>query len=483
MIVPLIRTPMKPVKFVILAMLCFTTTYLYPQGASCTNPHVLALDTVSRNFSTSPTSGNAAECSAGFSGSGKVTIFRFTTDASGSCVLVHIATSAPVQAAEVSMYTGCGGTGACQGLQTGNSVCFVDGTGYWAPSQTLTLLPNTTYFLRVWTPAAGTITMSARNYPPANNLCSGATVISPNATNDNNACAKPSTEVTPVQLCAFSLENTAFYTYFVESNGVSSIQLNSINCDNLNSAAETGFQIGFFVGSCGSLTKISCATGSGGSLTATTGWLPAGTQVFVAMDGNSGSNCSYTITAFNATVLPITLKYFTAWKRPDANRLTWLTTSEKNFSHFEIEKSSDGVNFVRITTIEGKGGNSKETAYTFDDNEVKAVQYYRLKYVDANGQYTYSNVLRVNRDDVTNTKVLFSNRITTMLALRIIDMDANNVSIKIVDNAGRAIKAQNVKINPGENSLNINTGSIPSGFYYLILSADNYKRTFSFVKS
>ena len=300
---------------------------------------------------------------------------------------------------------------------------------------------------------------------------------------DNNACAKPSTEVTPVQLCAFSLENTAFYKYIVALNGVSSIQLNNINCDNLNSAAETGFQIGFFVGSCGSLTKISCATGSGGSLTASTGWLPAGTQVFVAIDGNSGSNCSYTITAFNATVLPVTLKYFTAWKRPDANRLTWLTTSEKNFSHFEIEKSTDGVNFITIKNIEAKGGNSKETAYSFDDHEVKAVQYYRLKYVDANGQFAYSNILRADRGDVTNTKVLFSNRITTMLALRIIDMDANDLSIKIIDNSGREIKKQRVKINPGENSFNISTGSIPSGFYYLMLSADNYKRTFSFVKS
>ena len=90
------------------------------------------------------------------------------------------------------------------------------------------------------------------------------------------------------------------------------------------------------------------------------------------------------------------------------------------------------------------------------------MQYYRLKYVDANGQFSYSNILRADRGDVTNTKVLFSNRITTMLALRIIDMDANDLSIKIIDNSGREIKKQNVKINPGENSFNISTGSIPS---------------------
>ena len=474
---------MKPVQFVILVMLCLTSTYAFSQGASCTNPHVMALDTVSRNYTISPTSGNAAHCNTSeFNGSGKITVFSFTTNASGSCVLVHLSSS-PVQAVELSLYTGCGGTGTCQGLQSTSSVCFSDGEGYWAPFELYTLTPNTTYYLRAWTPGAGTLTLSARNYPPPNNLCSGATYISTEETKDQNACNKASAEVTPIQLCAFSLENTAFYTYVVEINGVSSVQLNDVNCDNSDLGANNGFQFGFFVGSCGALLKIGCATGSGGSLTATTGWLAAGTQVFVAIDGTSGSNCSYSITAFNATILPITLKYFTAWKRPDANRLTWLTTNEKNFSHFEIEKSSDGVNFIRIGTKPGQGNSGKETNYTFDDNDMKAVQYYRLKSVDVNGNFTYSNVLRVNRDDLTNAKVIFSNRITNQLALRIIDLDANNLSIRIIDNSGREIKSQHVKVNPGENSFNLNTGSIPSGFYYLMLSADNYKRTFSFVKS
>ena len=119
----------------------------------------------------------------------------------------------------------------------------------------------------------------------------------------------------------------------------------------------------------------------------------------------------------------------------------------------------------------------------FDDTEVKTIQYYRLKNGDTDGQFTYSSILRVYRAEISNTKVLFANRITTTLSLRIIDMDANNLSIRIVDNAGRAVRSQNVKINPGENSFNINTGSIPSGLYYMILSSENYKRTFSFVKS
>jgi hypothetical protein len=123
------------------------------------------------------------------------------------------------------------------------------------------------------------------------------------------------------------------------------------------------------------------------------------------------------------------------------------------------------------------------TSYSFDDNAMKPVQFYRLKQLDINGKYTYSSVIRVNRNDVTNAKVIFCNKITSILALRIIDMPSDQLSLKVIDNSGREVRSQNVRLTAGDNSIQINTGSIPSGFYYLILSAENYKRAFSFVKS
>lgn len=474
---------MKPVKLVLVAMLCIISTYCFPQGTSCSSPITLILDDVSRTYSSSSSTGNTVNCTdPGFSGTGKLTIFSFTTNASASCVLLHFSTS-PAVITEISLFTGCSGGGSCQGNLTSSAVCFADGTGFWAPAETEILTANTTYFLRIWTASATTFTMSAKSYTPPNNFCAGATYIGADAVNDNNACNKGSTEIFPIQLCAFSLENTAFYTYIVQNDGVSSIQLNNIDCDNSSLGNNNGFQIGFFIGSCGSLIKISCTTLSGGSLTAPTGSLTAGTQVWVAIDGALGSNCSYSITAFNATILPLTLKYFSAWKRPDANRLTWQTLSEKNFSHFEIEKSADGINFISIGSVLGKGSSNKPAIYSYDDNEMRPVQYYRLKQIDIIGKYTYSNILKVNRDDAANTKVVFNNRVTSQLNLRIIDLPSDNLTIKFIDNTGREIKSQQVKINQGENSLNLNTGSIPSGFYYMLLTADNYKRTFSFVKS
>lgn len=474
---------MRSVKIVTSVMLCIITKSSLGQGTSCSSPHSLSLDAVSRNYTISSSNGNAAYCSgADFNGQGKLTVFSFTTDASGSRVLVHLNTT-PAQPVELTLYTGCASNGNCSNIQSTSSVCFSDGEGYWAADALLPLTSNTTYYLRAWTPGTGTITLSGKYYNPPNNFCSGATNISADGIDDNNACNRASTEVTPIQLCAATLENTAFYTYVVETNGISSVQLNNISCDNSVVGPENGFQIGFFVGSCGALSQITCAADAGGSITATTGWLAAGTQVFVAIDGTAGSNCSYKITAFNATILPITLKYFTAWKRPDANRITWMTTDERDFARFEIEKSTDGVNFIRIGTRIAKGGLKTETAYSFDDNEMNKVQYYRLKQVDINGKYSYSNIIRVNRDDITNAKVIFSNKITNIIALRIIDMPTDQLSLRIVDNSGREVRSQNIRIAPGENSVQVNTGSISSGFYYLILSGENYKRTFSFVKS
>lgn len=474
---------MKPVKLVLAAILCIYSTLAFSQGTSCSSPITLTLDDVSRTYSSSSSSGNPVNCTdPGFSGTGKLTVFSFTTNASAACVLIHLSTS-PAVITEVSLFTGCSNGGNCQGNLSNSAVCFADGTGFWAPAETEILSPNTTYFLRIWTAGATTFTMEAKSYTPANNFCAGSTYIGADEISDNNACHKGSTEVFPIQLCAYSLENTAFYTYIVENTGVSSIQLNNIDCDNSSLGNNNGFQIGFFIGSCGSLIKISCTTLAGGSLSAPTGSLTAGTQVWVAIDGALGSNCSYKISAFNATVLPLTLKYFTAWKRSDANKLTWETLTERNFSHFEIEKSAEGANFITIGSVQGKGNSSKATVYSYDDNEMRPVQYYRLKQIDANGKYTYSNIIKVNRDDAANTKVVFNNRVTNQLALKIIDLPANNVSIKIIDNSGRAIKSQQVNLTNGENSLNLNTGSIPSGFYYLMITADNYKRTFSFVKS
>ena len=471
---------MKTISGLILLLYCYTAA---AQGDDCNNPYSLTLDGVCRSYTISSTADVALHCtnSTYYSGTGRTTIFSFKTNATASCVLINLTTSGN-QPAEVMIYETCTGGGSLHTPLLTSSVCFDDGTGLWAPCETEVLLANTTYFLRVWTPGSGTLTMCAKNYDPPNNFCSGATPIGAIPITDNNACNKGSTEVLPEQLCAFSLENTAFYTYMVDNTGTTLLSISNIKCDNNDLGVNAAFQIGFFTGTCGSLHPENCYTDSAGTVLASTASFPAGTQITVAIDGMIGSNCSYSISAFNSIVLPMNLKYFTAWTKPGANVLRWLTVSETNNSHFEIEKSPDGAHFSKIGTIHGKNNSNTETDYSFEDGSLLSSQFYRLKLVSSNGKYIYSNIVQIKRENVKSESVIFQNRGSDKLVINANTTVDRNVGIRIIDVLGRQMKVQNTSFTKGENSYTVDIHSLNKGLYYLILTDNNSQKQYSFIK-
>lgn len=96
----------------------------------------------------------------------------------------------------------------------------------------------------------------------------------------------------------------------------------------------------------------------------------------------------------SATPLPVELLEFTAQPSdPDAVELLWATASEHDNDRFEIERSRGGVVFERIGVVYGAGTTMEEHAYAFTDRTpYDGTDYYRLKQVDADGGYTYSDV-------------------------------------------------------------------------------------------
>ncbi len=91
------------------------------------------------------------------------------------------------------------------------------------------------------------------------------------------------------------------------------------------------------------------------------------------------------------------IQYFTAKNEPDAILLEWKTGSEDNLNRFEIERAaSDPNNFVQVGTVSAIGSNSY---YYFKDELTMTpsppLYYYRLKLVNNNGSYVYSNTITV----------------------------------------------------------------------------------------
>ncbi len=93
-------------------------------------------------------------------------------------------------------------------------------------------------------------------------------------------------------------------------------------------------------------------------------------------------------------VLPITLTSFDALQVGQSEvQLDWVTESEINNSHFEVEHSRNGSDWTYIGQRYGQGTTSEKTTYSLVHEQVAAgVQYYRLKQVDFDGGYTYSPI-------------------------------------------------------------------------------------------
>lgn len=99
--------------------------------------------------------------------------------------------------------------------------------------------------------------------------------------------------------------------------------------------------------------------------------------------------------------LPIELAFFSVKNKTTNNSLEWITESELNNEFFIIERSNDAINFTEIGKIKGGGTTHTPAYYKFDDYTfLKSANYYRLKQIDYNGKFDYSNIIVADNGDI-----------------------------------------------------------------------------------
>jgi hypothetical protein len=113
------------------------------------------------------------------------------------------------------------------------------------------------------------------------------------------------------------------------------------------------------------------------------------------------NGCSRQDTVDVSVCLPVELMYFKGWKQDNTHMLTWATAVEKNNDYFIIERSENGTDFVSIGTVQGHGNSSIIQTYHFDVNQLlNGTNYYRLKQVDYNGEFSYSQTIAIDNKQV-----------------------------------------------------------------------------------
>jgi hypothetical protein len=105
--------------------------------------------------------------------------------------------------------------------------------------------------------------------------------------------------------------------------------------------------------------------------------------------------------------LPVNLVNYTAIAENNRIHLKWKVSSEQNNDRFEMERSSDGINFEKLCSVKGRGNSSQPFVYeSYDHSPLKGINYYRLKQYDFDGKALELGIKSVNFDLNKNDQIL-----------------------------------------------------------------------------
>jgi hypothetical protein len=183
----------------------------------------------------------------------------------------------------------------------------------------------------------------------------------------------------------------------------------------------------------------------------------------------SGSVCS--------AALPIELTAFAAINKGDKNFLNWETASERNSSHFVVQKSKDAVNFTDIATVKAHGSTGTPQYYDLiDDAPYRGINYYRLKQVDADGTSENSKIVSVQwLKDGKQSVSMYPNPTDKLLTVE--HSDAVK-TIEVVNALGQIL--QTIQVAQASVQTDITTADLTKGIYFLRINQTEMVRFVKF---
>jgi Secretion system C-terminal sorting domain len=180
--------------------------------------------------------------------------------------------------------------------------------------------------------------------------------------------------------------------------------------------------------------------------------------------------------------LPVELKSFVGKIEGNNARLFWETATEINNLGFEIEKSTNQNDFLKIGFVKGVGNSVQLNAYNFVDNAFEKTAYYRLKQLDMDGKFSYSPVIALQKSGLKVGMKIYPNPLLNQNTLNI-DFEQNNKGnafISVFESSGKAIYQKNVE---GQDATQINVNDWSRGLYLIRLTTNEGKIiTSKFVK-
>jgi hypothetical protein len=346
-------------------------------------------------------------------------------------------------------------------------------------------LSSGTYYL--WTdtwpsPACGqysiTITkLSDPQPPPVNDEISGAILLTVNeplgyVTYTNESATLTTGEVSPG--CAQLVEKDVWFKIVVPS-GITALDFDT------QTGVITDGGMAIYRGTPGSLTLIECDDDDG--VDGLMPWIyredfsPGETIYIRFWEYDGGTSGTFKIYVSTPQPLPIELINFSADCYENNVLVTWQTASEYNTSHYNIEKSRNGIDWQNIHTEQAAGNSNQLITYTFTDSKsINGLNYYRLNQYDLNGVYEQFGPISINcLNENGGYFSIFPNpslkSFSIILNSEYLIGDANLI---ITNDLGKEIYNKVMKVEPGINFYNIDNLDVSPGIYYISVENNYY---------
>lgn len=164
--------------------------------------------------------------------------------------------------------------------------------------------------------------------------------------------------------------------------------------------------------------------------------------------------------------LPIKLLSFNAQRQNSAVAINWQTEEEINSKVYRIERSSDGVLFSAIADVPSNN-NPAGSRYRYTDaSPLSGINYYRLKSIDIDGKYAYSNVKVVTFTSASTIISVYPNPVEDILFIDN-NFQGKKISIQITELTGKKVLQIVTDTKP---HIKISSGSLAAGIYLITIS-------------
>jgi hypothetical protein len=159
---------------------------------------------------------------------------------------------------------------------------------------------------------------------------------------------------------------------------------------------------------------------------------------------------------------------FNASEKNGRAYLYWTTSREDGPLHYEIEKSRDGNNFVKIGSLSGNNSTSETNRYSFVDSFLSAKNYYRISLTKTNGAKKFSRIIQLNNNIEEFSVSNFTNYFQNSLSFDVYITGDSKIDLMLLNASGYVIKQQTITAYSGVNNFMIpGLDALSPGVYVL----------------